>query len=150
MIVFEKSGLINVSRRVYSHEIRQLFLTQNRGSRQTKNRETASEKLKFGCIFDKGKTFTNVKSLFLPLKAPSTCAERCALQLYQASLGKDQLHKFFHRFQPLISEINTEKHNFFFSEINTEKHSFSLEYDFSGRFERFFYIFIIGLRNAEC
>ena len=64
MIVFEKSGLINVSIRVYSHKIRQLFLTQN------KRRETASEKLKFGCIFDKGKTFTNVKSLFLPLKAP--------------------------------------------------------------------------------
>ena len=104
VIVFEKSGLINVSIRVYSHEIRQLFLTQN------KRRETASEKLKFGCIFDKGKTFTNVRSLFLPLKAPSTCAERCALQLYQASLRKDQLHKFFHRFQPLISEINTEKH----------------------------------------
>ena len=71
--------------------------------------------------------------------------------MYQATLGKDQLHKFFHRFQPLISEINTEKHNFFFSEINTEKHNFSIEYDFSGRFERFFYIFIIGLRmqNAE-
>ena len=69
-VVCEKSGLINVSRRVYSHEIRQLFLTQNRGSRQTKNRETASEKRKFGCIFGKGKTFTNVKSLFLPLKAP--------------------------------------------------------------------------------
>ena len=47
--MFEKAGLINTSRRVYSHEMRQLFLTQNTASRQIKNRKTASEKLKIGC-----------------------------------------------------------------------------------------------------
>ena len=55
VILFEKSGLIHESRRAYSHEIRQLLLTQNTGSRQIKNRETTSEKLKFGGMFDKGK-----------------------------------------------------------------------------------------------
>ena len=55
VIVFEKSDLINASGHVYSHEIRQLFLTQNTGSRQIKNRETESEKLKLGCMFDKVK-----------------------------------------------------------------------------------------------
>ena len=32
VIVFEMSDVINASRRVYLHEIRQLFLTQNTGS----------------------------------------------------------------------------------------------------------------------
>ena len=62
VIVFEKSDLINVPRRVYTHEMRQLFLTQNTGSRQVQNRETTNEKRKFACMFDKGKTFTYVKS----------------------------------------------------------------------------------------
>ena len=62
MIVFQKVDSMNVPRRVYSHEIRQLFLTQNKGSLQVRHRKTASERLKFGRILDKGKTFTNVKS----------------------------------------------------------------------------------------
>ena len=70
MIVFEKSDLINASRCVHSHEIRQLFLTQNTGSRQIKNRETASEKLKLGCMFDKGKDIHECENFVLPLKAP--------------------------------------------------------------------------------
>ena len=48
-IMFEKAGLINAFRCVYSHEMRQLFLAQNTGSRQIKNRKTASEKLTIGC-----------------------------------------------------------------------------------------------------
>ena len=67
MIMFEKSDLANASRHVYSHEIRQLFLTQNQGSSAIKNRETPSKKLTFGCKFDKGK---NIHNLFLPLKEP--------------------------------------------------------------------------------
>ena len=67
VIVFEKSDLVNAFRHVYSNEIRQLFLTQNTGSREIKNRETTSETLKFGCMFDKGK---NIHDLFLPLKEP--------------------------------------------------------------------------------
>ena len=56
VIVFEESDLLNAFRRVHSHEIRQLSLTQNTGSRQIKNRETASEKLKLGCMFNEGKS----------------------------------------------------------------------------------------------
>ena len=61
VIVFEKSDLINASRRVYTHGIRQLFSSQNTGCLQVKSGEIASEKRKFDCMFDKGKTFTNVK-----------------------------------------------------------------------------------------
>ena len=55
VMMFEKSELINVSRSAYSHEIRQLFLTQNTGRRQLKNEKRTSEKRKFGRMFDKEK-----------------------------------------------------------------------------------------------
>ena len=61
-MMFEKSDLINRTRCVYSREIRLLFLTQNTGTGQVKNKGTNREKLKFGCIFNKGKAFTKVKN----------------------------------------------------------------------------------------
>ena len=63
VIVFEKADLINALECVYSHERRQLFLTQNTVSEQVKNKKTTNEKLKCDCMSDKGKTLTNVKSL---------------------------------------------------------------------------------------
>ena len=52
--------------------MRALFLTQNTGSQQVKNRETISEKLKFGCMFKRGKTSMITRTvLFFQLKAPT-------------------------------------------------------------------------------
>ena len=65
IILFKKPDLINAPKRVYSRQIGQLSLTQNTESRQVKKRERTSEKLKFGCMFDKVKTFTNVKSVLV-------------------------------------------------------------------------------------
>ena len=70
MIVFEKSDLINASRRVYTHGIRQLFSSQNTGCLQVKSGETAREKRKFDCMFDK-----------------DAIIKTCALQLYETSLN---------------------------------------------------------------
>ena len=65
IILFKKPDLINAPKRVYSRQIGQFFSTQNTESRQVKKRERTSEKLKFGCMFDKIKTFTNVKSVLV-------------------------------------------------------------------------------------
>ena len=62
VIVFKKPDLKNAPRRVYSQEIRQLFLTKNTEPTSSKTEEQKLKILKFGCLFDKLKTFTNVKS----------------------------------------------------------------------------------------
>ena len=62
VIVFEKSDLINASKPVCSHEmIRRSFITKTQGTDKLKDRNTASQKLKFSCMFNISKTFTNVK-----------------------------------------------------------------------------------------
>lgn len=47
--------------RVYSHEIRQLFLTKNTGANT--ERITTSEKLKFDCKLEKGKKLHECEKL---------------------------------------------------------------------------------------
>ena len=60
VILFEKSDLINASRRVYSYEIK-----QNTRSRQAKNRETTSENLNLAACLIKKKHSRMLKVFFL-------------------------------------------------------------------------------------